>query len=109
MWQAIFKAYGFKIYLLLPQKLFKQEMRDLKTKYIVLNWNICCFIKFLLLFHIAGASEKIGWAFGLGLERIAMILYNIPDIRLFWSQDSGFLSQFEVNDIETPVKFKVSN
>lgn len=36
----------------------------------------------------------MGWAFGLGLERIAMILYSIPDIRLFWSEDPRFLSQF---------------
>lgn len=57
----------------------------------------------------AGASDKIGWAFGLGLERIAMKLYSIPDIRLFWSQDSGFLSQFLVNDIETPVKYKATS
>ena len=25
-----------------------------------------------------------GWAFGLGLERLAMVLFAIPDIRLFW-------------------------
>ena len=35
-----------------------------------------------------------GWAFGLGLERLAMVLFNIPDIRLFWSNDPNFLSQF---------------
>lgn len=36
----------------------------------------------------------MGWAFGLGLERISMILNSIPDIRLFWSTDPRFLSQF---------------
>lgn len=47
------------------------------------------------LLNSAGASSKVGWAFGIGLERLAMIMYGIPDIRLFWSKDSGFLSQFE--------------
>jgi phenylalanyl-tRNA synthetase alpha chain len=30
----------------------------------------------------AGADNHIAWAFGLGLERWAMILYDIPDIRV---------------------------
>ena len=38
------------------------------------------------ILHEAGVQDKVGWAFGLGLERLAMILYGIPDIRLFWSQ-----------------------
>ncbi|KAF1917015.1 hypothetical protein BDU57DRAFT_557105 [Ampelomyces quisqualis] len=42
----------------------------------------------------ASVPERVGWAFGLGLERIAMLLYSIPDIRLFWSKDTRFLSQF---------------
>ncbi|XP_012253586.2 probable phenylalanine--tRNA ligase, mitochondrial isoform X2 [Athalia rosae] len=54
----------------------------------------------------SGAGDRIGWAFGIGLERIAMSLYNIPDIRLFWSTDSGFLHQFQVGDHNTPIVYK---
>jgi len=43
----------------------------------------------------SGADQKVGWAFGLGLERLAMKLFQIPDIRLFWSEDRSFLSQFQ--------------
>ncbi|KAK3733276.1 hypothetical protein QZH41_011117 [Actinostola sp. cb2023] len=46
------------------------------------------------LLNRAGAIDQIGWAFGIGLERLAMRLFNIPDIRLFWSEDTRFLEQF---------------
>jgi phenylalanyl-tRNA synthetase alpha chain len=40
-------------------------------------------------------SEKYsGFAFGLGLERIAMLKYGISDIRLFFENDIRFLKQF---------------
>jgi len=51
----------------------------------------------------AGVEDKIGWAFGLGLDRIAMFLFSIPDIRLLWSTDPRFLGQFESGKI---VSFK---
>ncbi len=35
-----------------------------------------------------------GFAFGMGPERIAMLRYNIEDIRLFWGNDMRFLEQF---------------
>lgn len=47
----------------------------------------------------ANVHGKQGWAFGFGLERLAMILFNIPDIRLFWTEDSRFLSQFKEGEI----------
>lgn len=43
----------------------------------------------------ADVPDQVGWAFGIGLERIAMLLFEIPDIRLFWSQDKRFLGQFK--------------
>lgn len=36
-----------------------------------------------------------GFAFGMGIERIAMLLYQIPDIRMFYENDVNFLKQFE--------------
>jgi phenylalanyl-tRNA synthetase alpha chain len=41
-------------------------------------------------------SEKLtGFAFGMGVERIAMLKYGINDIRLFFENDLRFLSQFK--------------
>ncbi len=36
-----------------------------------------------------------GFAFGMGIERIAMLLYQVPDIRLFFENDMRFLQQFK--------------
>jgi len=38
-------------------------------------------------------EEVTGWAFGMGVERIAMLKYGIDDIRLFFDNDLRFLSQ----------------
>ncbi len=37
-----------------------------------------------------------GFAFGLGVERVAMLKWGIDDIRLFYENDLRFLSQFEL-------------
>ena len=50
-----------------------------------------------------GLPDHQAWAFGLGLERLAMILFDIPDIRLFWSSNPKFLKQFSSGGI---TKFK---
>ena len=35
-----------------------------------------------------------GWAFGLGIERVAMLKHAVPDLRLFYENDLRFLEQF---------------
>ncbi|QED38538.1 phenylalanine--tRNA ligase subunit alpha [Antarcticibacterium arcticum] len=39
--------------------------------------------------------EYTGFAFGMGIERIAMLLYQIGDIRMFYENDIRFLKQFK--------------
>ncbi|MHC1768706.1 MAG: phenylalanine--tRNA ligase subunit alpha [Verrucomicrobiia bacterium] len=48
------------------------------------------------VFETVGYDPEIwtGWAFGFGIERIAMIRYGINDIRLFYENDLRFLRQF---------------
>ncbi|MDX9908747.1 MAG: phenylalanine--tRNA ligase subunit alpha [Mariniphaga sp.] len=41
------------------------------------------------------SQEYTGYAFGMGIERIAMLLYGIKDIRHFFENDIRFLKQFE--------------
>ncbi|HHW42433.1 MAG TPA: phenylalanine--tRNA ligase subunit alpha [Desulfotomaculum sp.] len=40
------------------------------------------------------SEEVIGFAFGMGIERIAMLKYGIDDLRLFFDNDLRFLTQF---------------
>jgi phenylalanyl-tRNA synthetase alpha chain len=39
-------------------------------------------------------EEVSGFAFGIGLERVAMLRHGVPDIRMFWENDLRFLGQF---------------
>ena len=39
-------------------------------------------------------EDVTGWAFGMGIERIAMLKYGIDDLRLFFDNDLRFLRQF---------------
>ena len=48
------------------------------------------------VFENVGFDPEVwtGWAFGFGIERIAMLRYGITDIRLFYENDARFLRQF---------------
>ena len=48
-----------------------------------------------VLKHVGIDSEKyIGFAFGMGVERLAMLRYGVNDLRLFFENDLQFLKQF---------------
>ena len=48
-----------------------------------------------VLKHVNIDSEKyLGFAFGLGVERLAMLRYGVNDLRLFYESDLRFLKQF---------------
>jgi len=41
------------------------------------------------------SQKYTGYAFGMGIERIAQLKFNINDIRLYFENDIRFLSQFK--------------
>ena len=48
--------------------------------------------------HVGIDTEKYaGYAFGLGVERLAMLRYGVNDLRLFFENDLRFLRQFSVS------------
>ncbi|WP_368487091.1 phenylalanine--tRNA ligase subunit alpha [Spiroplasma sp. DGKH1] len=49
-----------------------------------------------LVFEACGQSKDLtGFAFGIGIERIAMLKYGVDDIRRFYTNDLRFLDQFK--------------
>jgi phenylalanyl-tRNA synthetase alpha chain len=48
------------------------------------------------VFSIVGYDPDVwsGYAFGFGIERLAMLIYGVDDIRLFYQNDARFLKQF---------------
>lgn len=68
------------------------------------EWLECCgcgLVQQSVLLNAGLDEDKLGWAFGVGLDRIAMLLFGIPDIRLFWTEDERFSSQFLAGNIAT--------
>ncbi|QJC35190.1 phenylalanine--tRNA ligase subunit alpha [Enterobacteriaceae endosymbiont of Donacia proxima] len=43
-------------------------------------------------------NKYCGFAFGLGIERLTMLRYNLSDIRFFYENDIRFLKQFKLNN-----------
>src|SRR3989338_6694782 len=48
--------------------------------------------------HGVDSSKWNGWAFGFGLERLAIISMDLPDIRLLWSQDERVKKQLKLDN-----------
>ncbi|KAK6461106.1 hypothetical protein DFJ63DRAFT_320494 [Scheffersomyces coipomensis] len=72
------------------------------------EWLECCgsgLVRQQVLLNAGLGEDKLGWAFGIGLDRIAMLLFGIPDIRLFWSLDERFSKQFTNGHISTFVPY----
>jgi phenylalanyl-tRNA synthetase alpha chain len=45
--------------------------------------------------HVGIDSERFtGYAFGMGVERLAMLRYGVNDLRMFFDNDLRFLRQF---------------
>jgi phenylalanyl-tRNA synthetase alpha chain len=49
----------------------------------------------VLEFNNIDSKKYTGYAFGMGIERIAMLKYQVRDLRLYFENDSRFLSQFK--------------
>lgn len=72
------------------------------------EWLECCgcgLVQQQVLLNSGLRHDKIGWAFGIGIDRIAMLLFGIPDIRLFWTLDERFSQQFQQGKIATFVPY----
>ena len=74
---------------------FTEPSLEVKVKFNT-NWLeiLGCGIVHKKILENNNVSGVYG-AFGLGLERLAMILFNIPDIRYFWSENPKLISQFK--------------
>jgi phenylalanyl-tRNA synthetase alpha chain len=48
---------------------------------------------------LGGVKGYTGWAFGFGIERLAIISMSLPDIRLLWSEDSRVKSQLKLGTV----------
>jgi len=88
---------------------FTEPSLEVDIECILCNGNGCEVCKNSGYLEVAGAgmihpfvlkqamidtNKYYGYAFGLGIERLVMLKYNIPDVRLFHSGDLRFIKQF---------------
>jgi phenylalanyl-tRNA synthetase alpha chain len=75
---------------------FNSEAFEVNVEYKGKNIEVLgCGIKKDEILNNFGVYDKKAWGFGLGLDRLAMIFFDIPDIRLLWSEDLRFKKQFK--------------
>ncbi|MGB8274476.1 MAG: phenylalanine--tRNA ligase subunit alpha, partial [Alphaproteobacteria bacterium] len=48
------------------------------------------------------SAEYQGFAFGVGVERLAMLKYGIPDLRTFFDSDLRWLGHFGFSALDVP-------
>lgn len=61
------------------------------------------------IFEKSERPNSAGWEISIGLDRLAMVLYNIFDIRLLWNSSRQFLNQFEPQNISPKLQTKLAN
>ena len=59
------------------------------------------------VFEQTGVDTSVykGFAFGMGIERLAMLRYGIGDLRLFYENDLQFLNQFHEIDMKASISW----
>ncbi len=78
----------------MPKLIFGGSLKDKEGKWLEILG--CGMVDPNVLENLNIDSEKyIGYAFGMGIERMAMLKYGIDDIRLFYDNDNRFLNQFK--------------
>ena len=52
--------------------------------------------------HDPGGSQVQGFAFGIGIDRLAMLKYGIPDLRAFFESDLRWLRHYGFSALNVP-------
>ena len=77
-----------------PQRKIMIDAHMDEVGLIITNITADGFLKFTTVGGI-DTEKYTGFAFGMGVERVAMLKYGIDDIRLFYENDMRFIEQFK--------------